>query len=716
MFYSFVSEIRQIPFIRIVIPFAVGIIIQTQTHIFPNNIFWASVLLLMPFVLLLFFNRLSYKNRFWAGIIVYSGLLTAGGMYAAVQTTVVPKFPEGKVSVKGIILEPLAEKANSFQTVIETEYFASDSNIVPFNSKILSYIQKDSSFIPDYGDGIIFQTYLSEMQNPGNPYEFDYKQYLLDRGITGQCYIETEHAEIIEHGRGDFLIGTALRLRTRLAETYREYGIENEDLAVLSALTLGDKSELNPETREAYSKAGAMHILAVSGLHVGIIYFVLNFLLKFLNQGKLFKLIPLRIVKAVLLLIGVWFFALLTGLSPSVMRASVMFSFVIAGNAGQRRINIYNSLAASAFFLLLYDSTLINAVGFQLSYLAVLAIVYIQPRLVKLLTFRNKFGQKVWELTTVSVAAQIGTAPLALYYFHIFPNLFFITNLIVIPLATFIVYGAALLLSFSFVPYLSDAAAFILKWLTKALNYSVSFIEQVPASAAENISFTMGESLIWYLIIISSLLFWQYRKPRQFLGILSLFIVLLSLYLTEEIQAAGKRQLTVYNVRNSSLIQFTNNDEVFHIADSSLTEKSFRFAAQNRLLQERLKNRGFSDLHHDTFETNAFFTRHNEFLICGNKTIVLLTAKEQSQYTARRPAKTDCVIITGNEYFYMADIKQLYQPDIVVFDSSNKLNRIERWKEECDTLDLACYSVPEQGAFSLDCSDGQSPSEITIYK
>ncbi len=700
MFTLLTRELRQIPFIRLIFPFIAGILVELKTGYLPDTLVIGSFLLFLIFLLPIIGTRISYGRRFWVGVLVYSALFLSGGLLVKTRISPIPDFPNKAVIVKAVITEPLSEKPNSYQTVLQTGAIAYDSLIIPVKTKLIAYFEKDSTRNFSYGDEIIFQSQISEVQNPGNPDEFDYKSYLLNRAVTGQCYIETEKLERTAEKKGNPIIALGLNTRNLLSDIYQNYGIEGEEFAVLKALTLGDKSELNPETREAYAKAGAMHILAVSGLHVGIIYFILNYIFGFLDKIKIKRYMPGRVLKAFVLFLGLWFFALLTGFSPSVQRAAVMFSFVVAGNMLNRRINIYNSLSASAFFLLIYNPLLIMAVGFQLSYIAVISIVYLQPRLQKLITFRSGILHKIWALTTVSIAAQIGTTPISFMYFHLFPNWFFLSNLIVIPLATLIVYNAGLLLAVSSLPYISDLFAFSLKYIVKLLNGSVIFIEQLPASATEDIPFQLADTIFWYLIIISLLIFFQYKQNRQLQISIAILIVYLGFLGMEDIRHKNQQRLMVYNIRNASMIQFIDGNTALSICDTSLHHSlSYEFAVKNHELNSGIKQNTFFDF--EQIHRHNFLYRKDEFLFFGEKTIVFLNKKEQSRFSSPGAFDTDCVILSGNEYFFMDDIQNLYNPDIIVFDSSNKLNRIERWKEECDSLDIKYHSVPETGAFVL---------------
>ena len=231
----------------------------------------------------------------------------------------------------------------------------------------------------------------------------------------------------------------ALKLRKSFINIFENQGISGRNFAVVTALVLGMDDYLDNDTRKEFSSAGAIHILCVSGLHVGVIYMVLNALLFFLKRNKY-----ARALRSLILLIGIWFYAMLTGLAPAVLRAATMFSFVIIGTGIKRKAGVFNSLTVSAFILLLFNPFLIYNVGFQLSYAAVIAIVAIQPTIYQIWQPKNKIADNIWGITTVSVAAQLGTAPLGLFYFHQFPNYFIITNLIAIPLATLILYAGFL--------------------------------------------------------------------------------------------------------------------------------------------------------------------------------------------------------------------------------------------------------------------------------
>ncbi|MEA2041117.1 MAG: ComEC/Rec2 family competence protein [Bacteroidota bacterium] len=705
MLTLFAQEIRQIPFIRIVVPFILGLIVELYIPASANfltPVFAFFIVLLV--VIFVFFSKNTYKRRLWNGLLLYLAVFTFALIRAETASVSIPEILNQKVIVKATLIEPLTVKANSEKTVLESKYITTKNKTVHQSYKILTYFEKDSTIKLTYGDQILFTTTLSELKNPGNPDEFDYAGYLRNKGITAQCYIEAENFERIDSAQGNKLIAFALQTRQKLSGIYKRNHIAGDELAVLSALTLGDKSELEPETKTAYVNAGAMHILAVSGLHVGIIYVIISYILKFLKKFKIGRYKVGIVISALLTLLVLWFFAFLTGFSPSVQRAAVMFSFITVGDALQRRVNIYNSLAASAFVLLVYNPRLILAVGFQLSYIAVLSIVYIQPRLEQLLTFKFLPLQKIWVLTTVSIAAQIGTLPISLMYFHVFPNWFALSNLIVIPLATIIVYTAGLMLVVSGISFLSEGIGYVLKFVVKLLNLAVDSINNLPYSATKNIAFELTDTLFLYVIIIGILIFFQYKQRKHLFYTFGLIVIYFAFLVNHELIQYKQHKMLVYNVRKSSLIQFVHNNKILNFGDSLLmSDNRYDYAVGNHLNNMGIRTSDFYRLDSAKSIHNELLFKKNEYILYGDKKIALLSKKEQSLFISDTSVHLDCVILSGNEYFFIADIQNLYRPDIIVFDSSNKLNRIERWKEECDTLNQAFHSVPEQGAFVLDC-------------
>ena len=462
---------------------------------------------------------------------------------------------------------------------------------------------------------------------------------------------------------------------------------KGEELAVISALLLGYKDLLDRETIMTYSSSGAMHVLAVSGLHVGIIYLVLNSLFLFFERIRYGNYL-----KAVLLILCLWAYALLTGLSPSVLRAVTMFSFIIIGSALKRETNIYNTLAASAFVLLLYNPYILLQVGFQLSYLAVLGIVYLQPKLYKLLYTRNWLLDKIWAITTVSIAAQLATFPLGMYYFHQFPNYFLLSNLFIIPLATFIINGGILLFVISAIPVLPSYIAWVVNKMLLFLNTSVEWVESLPYSLTLGISITKVEMLIIFGIIFLLITAIATKKARIIQLTFCLVILFMGMQIEEQYYTKKQQYFIVYDIPKERAIDFMDGNQNYFLASESLCndKNKMRFNIQHFRWERRMIE---STIIPANFTANNYFRRDNYIQFFDKK--ILLLDNEFKTTTNISDLHFDYIIISDRVKLNLENITC----NQVIIDSSVPNYRWEKIKKECLKWDIPFYNVNTQGAY-----------------
>ncbi|PLX15260.1 MAG: hypothetical protein C0597_09055, partial [Marinilabiliales bacterium] len=439
--------LHQTPFFRLVVPLMLGILFQIKFRL-PSqyNPYILIGLLIISFLFLFLKLTASYNlNKIW-GIVISLYLFFLGLELASLKQQKEYSFSDDKHTFIATLIEQPEEKEKSVKTILKLDLIKDSAQWTQNSSIVLCYLEKDSlSLQMNMGDEMLASAYINEPVHTGNPYAFNYKKYLSYKEIYNQCYIQSGYYQVLTYNKGSKVKLISNRLRQRLLNIYYANQIHGDEFAVLSALTLGYKSELTPEIKESFSTSGAMHILAVSGLHVGIIYIILCKLLFFLQRIKYGKYLQSAII-----ILMLFFYAFITGLSASVFRATIMFTFISIGKIFTRQVNIYNSIAASAFLLLLMNPYAIMNVGFQLSFAAVLSIVFFQPRLYSLLTINNTLVDYFWQLVSVSIAAQIGTFPITMFYFGQFPVYFMLTNIIVIPAVTIIIYGAFILFILSF--------------------------------------------------------------------------------------------------------------------------------------------------------------------------------------------------------------------------------------------------------------------------
>lgn len=564
--------------------------------------------------------------------------------------------------------------------------------------KAMLYFQKDSSTAKfQYGDEVLVKAKLTELAAPGNPQEFNYKRFLSFNQVYHQQYVTHQNVYLMGRDRGNVLMASSIKTGQFLETQLAQYISDPRSLAIAKALTLGIKDELDNDLRNAYAAAGAMHVLAVSGLHVGIIFLIVS---TFFKKWRYHK--KGRFLFALISLLVLWFYAFITGLSPSVLRAATMFSFIILAQTGRRRTNIYNTLAASAFVLLCYNPYLIFSVGFQLSYLAVAGIVFFQPKIYALFQFKYVLADKIWAITCVSIAAQLVTAPLGLLYFHQFPTYFFLSNLVVIPAAFVILNGTLLVLLFSFIPLVASVMGLILDYIIRFVNFLVFGLEFFPGSIIDGIYITTLESWFIYLLI-ACMAFLISEKRFFYLKAAFIITLLFSLSVIGRQWINFKdKSLTIYDVsKNSALRLRVGFNEYLSVSDSlALDSNKLRF----HVYPSQLKA-GIADFHPDRFkpDTLSVFKNWNniEVAMWQGKTIACLAKNIDSKIALREKLWVDLLILSNNSVNSLAQIKEFFHPKKIIVDASNSYFTIQKLKASFEEENVDFYIVKEQGAFEL---------------
>jgi competence protein ComEC len=549
-----IDYLQRAPFIRILLPFVAGIVTASLFHNLP--VWWIVPPLVILFLLILFLIR---KVGYFQNIIT-GGVLTTFFLLAGIIMTIAfndpVKWPPGEI-YEAILLERPVEREKSFRAEILLKSILTDDSQIIVKERMLVYFAKDekvTSLIP--GSRIIYYKTPEEIVNQGNPFEFDYKKYLLRKKIRYQVFLNNNSWEFAGLDSTFRILISAESVRDFLLAIYKSNGLEGDALDVLSALTLGYKKTLDPEIRQIFANTGAAHVLAVSGLHVGIVYLVFNFLFGFMRRRKTTRI--LFLIMAVSLL---WFFAFITGLSPSVQRSALMFTVVLIGENLKRPSNIYNTLALSAFILLVINPNLVFDVGLQLSYAAVTGIVYFQPKLKLLWSPGSKVVRYLWDLLTVSFAAQITTFPLSCYYFNQFPLYFWMSNLIVIPAAFIFICLGIIILVTSPVFQLSGFLASITGYLLKQLLFVLHAIENLPGALITGFNFSAASLTFSFLALLCLMAFIESRR-YSFLILTSMTVILFFVSGTVEkvIQNQGIKIIAYkYKVPVIHLIQGRDN-------------------------------------------------------------------------------------------------------------------------------------------------------------
>jgi competence protein ComEC len=563
----------------------------------------------------------------------------------------------------------------------QEKYYAQllQSNNKALKGRILVNLDKDSSkTILAVDDLILTSANLVDIQKPLNPHQFDYGQYLKNHSVYRQVYLNGSNY-LITSSAVHSIYGFADRLRSNILAHLKTSGFSEQSIQMVSALLLGQKQDIDEDLYNNYINAGTVHILAVSGLHVGIILLLLTRLFKPLLAFK-----HGRFLSALFTLIFLWSFALIAGLSPSVTRAVTMFSLVSVALHLKRETNIFNTLILSAFILLVINPNYLFEVGFQLSYTAVLSIVSFQPLICSLWNPNNIIIKQLWQIFGVTLAAQLGVAPLSLFYFHQFPGLFFISNLVIVPLLGLILGFGLLVIVLSLLDLMPAILVTSFDFTIQSLNDFIAWVAGFEHFLLRNISFDGLQVFLCYILIISG--FWAIRSGK-FKWVLT---CLLSILCLEVYQAAGhlnteKDRFLVFHKSRYSVIGIHKQKHLLihhNLHDSLLDQQQF---LSNYKVGEKLKAWQFDKLH------KVFGTKTHEIL-CLDSTGVYQNLN----------FKPDILLLRQSPKVNFERVLATLKPKQVVADGSNYKSFVQRWKHSCEVHKTPFHYTREQGVFILE--------------
>lgn len=682
-------------FIRLLFPYVLGVLFRVYLPFSLIISSWVFVLFAIILIPLSFRPKLlPYKFRSFYGLLIF--LMMASIAYQQSDKWLNQQTDDFLFEKDHFLLlkvkEAAVERKNTFRIVCQLKSVVGDSAYHLQNSKVLLYLEKDTiSRSIKYGDYIFTKARLQKIRSPLNPHEFNYQKYLSYHQIDAQIYLKKETFKLIPSS--SFSIkNLALEIRNYLLNQLEKGGLRGDILAVSSAILLGYDELLDPELQHQFSAAGAMHILCVSGLHVGVIYLLFNSMLSFLTKFK-----SGRIIRALIVLNLIWLYALITGLSPSVLRAATMLSFIIVGEILGRKGNIYNSMAASAIVLLMYNPLMIMEVGFQLSYVAVLGIVSLHKPLKSIWFPGNWIVEKVWSVAIISVAAQLATFPIAIYYFHQFPTYFLLSNLMVVFLAAFIINVGFTFFILIKIPVLNLLLIKLLGFLISVLNYIVSFVEQLPNSTHTGLVLGISEIALIYIIIIAVFRSIQNKLKSGFVVMSFSLMLLIFSFSYRHYKLKTDRTMIFYQINNRLAIDFISNQQNVLVMDTLLLKEQQKISyhiLNNQIFSGIRKSNNVSNL--DSFQDSilCFYKRrnwiqfyHHRIWIAGDYNPIM---------------KADIVVMNDNPKCNLADAIKILEPSIILIYSKNYSSNIKRWVSIAEENGLDVWVLKEEGAYILE--------------
>lgn len=661
--------------------FAIGIVIA---HIFPIPLLLVIYIFLGLLFLLSFFWRLNRNQLFPS---VFFGILTYCCMIFLGYSSYIIRLP---ASQPNHFSKLLAENSPQILQLKITEIIKPDR----FNNKyiasveaihsestsgnILLNIQKDSLSENIMIDDLLLLSETPQViPKPLNPNQFDYSRYMKTLEVHHQ--IRTKSSYILHKTKGSSsLRGLAERAREYILQKLKKTPLTLDERAILQALVLGQRRDINAELYAHYAAAGAIHILAVSGLHIGILYFILLFLLKpfhYFNYGKTFQ--------SLLIVLLLWIFAFVTGLSPSVTRAVTMFSLFALANTLQRETSSINTLFISFFILLLYNPNWLFHVGFQLSYLAVFSILWIQPILNSYWKPKNYFLKLFWGIFTVTIAAQLGIIPLSLYYFHQFPGLFFITNLVVLPVLGVLLGGGLLVVILATFEILPDWLATSFNWSIGELNAFIRWVANQDSYLFTDIPFSGYKVLASYVLLVTIILFWKQASFRRGAWIGASFILVLGVILYDFSESASE-ELVIFQKSRQTLIGHRNNHLLTLFVSDTSSFRSDTYPIPSYVTSAAIKRI------HTQHVPNVLFFRNKKMIIIDSLSVY---PKVES---------IEWLVLTQSPKINLERVLDSLQPSYIIADGNNYTSYVKRWRETSEKRKLPFHHTGLKGAYIIE--------------
>ncbi len=688
---------KSAPFVRLLLPFVAGIIFYRFTHLplFVTLILIAVILTGLTIIPVLSLS-LRYRLNSLRGLLLnalifcFAGFLMWNKDVRNNKNWFGNRFTDSSAIIVKINAPPV-EKERTFKAEGVVVQLSEQDTLHSAKGKVLIYFSKDDTAgLPKYGDRILISGGLQPIKNSGNPGAFDYSRYMGFQQTYHQVFLKKDNYMVLPGQQKNPLYSLIYSARDNVISILEKYIVGDKKVTGIGkALLIGYKEDLDKDVVQAYSNTGVVHIIAISGLHLGLIYVVLVWI---------FSRIPYirrsPVAKVLLILGCLWLFSLITGASASVLRSAVMFTCIVIGKYLYKQPTIYNSLAASAFLLLCYDPLLLWDVGFQLSYCAVGGIVWLQKPIVNLIYFKNIYARKLWEMTALTLAAQVLTFPICIYYFHQFPTTFLLTNLICVPLSTVILFAEIVLIVLSAVPLLAGILGkfiYVLIWL---MNKVIDLFDKMPLSLVDGIYATPATTFLLYGVIICTSVALLQRNKFYIKSALGFLIAFTGVWAFGKVTFAQQKKMIIYNVSRHTAVDFISGNNYFFYGDedfvASGTLQNFNLKPARVALQAKESRDTLTSLSHSGY----LWEFYNKKLMVIDSTVKL---KQVSLKVS-----VDVLLISKKPKINISDITNAVNPAVIVIDGSNSLWKIGEWKKECEKLHLRCHITGEQGAFILD--------------
>lgn len=690
------NPLKRSPILQVLAPLVLGILSNANFPI-PGQLLIACMA--VAFTGLVIFHWIPVLARFrhaWLSGLFSFGLFFSLGNWLCQKQDIRqhPDFFGNTLSDSSTLLllleEKPIEKSNSYKAIARVCYMIADHEPVKTSGKTLLYFSKDTVVQRlDYGSLLLIRQKVNAIKSSGNPGAFDFKRYCLFQGITHQVYLPDGAYELLP-GKQQQAFRKLLNISADwLLALIRQYIPGTQEKGIAEALLIGYKQDLDPEIVQSYSNTGVVHIIAISGLHLGLIYWLLLMLLKPLNRS-----IATRWLYVSLVITGLWLFSFLAGAQPSVLRSALMFSCLVLGNSLRRHSPAINSLAVSAFILLCYNPYWLWDAGFQLSYAAVLSILLFNRPVYNWIYCKNKLLDAAWKLNAVTISAQLLTLPVSLYLFHQFPLSFLFSNFIAVPLSSALLLGEIGLCVLAIYPPLATITGQAISAGIRLMNGWIARVEQLPLSVWEGIQLSATQA-IWLTGLLLAAGYWLMERSKKAFYLSLFFLLLFSIERFVSFrEAESQQQLIVYQVPRMPAIDFISGRHFWFTGDSNLLKsKQLR---NFHLKPTRILRRVTED---PCLKGLLYYGPYYRF--CGKNILCLDTALSFPQHTESARPVIDLLVLSGNPKIYLDRLAEELDIRQVVTDGSVPAWKAALWKKDADSLQIPLHNTGEKGAFVM---------------
>ncbi|NJB83803.1 ComEC/Rec2 family competence protein [Wenyingzhuangia aestuarii] len=639
--------------------------------LFPNSstvVFVLGLSLLVLSILLILLNN-AFKNYFVLSALILLGLLSV--WYSKDLNNDLKKeshysYSDSKpATLQLTIVKQLKSSEKLFRYYARVDGVNSKAS----SGTILVEVSKDSVSLNRLyiGDEFVCKTKIRPINLPSSPYDFDYRNYLALKKVYGKIRLKN----FIKTGSSTSWLLKLQNYRSGVVAKLQASVLSKESKELLMAMLLGDKEHLSKEMQQSFANAGVVHLIAISGMHVGVLYFLLFYTFGFVKSFRYGNYIHVFTV-----VICLWGFAVFSGLSSSVVRSVTMFSFIILAKLKRKRGLLLEPIVSSMLLLLVLKPNYLFDVGFQLSYTAVISIVVFYPLLTQNIRLKNKIVKYFVDVVIVSVVAQLGVLPITLYYFHQLPLQFLMANFIAVSLLPLVLYGGFLVLmkillleQFTFIEAYFDV-------FVKLYIQVIDYFSSLEFLILKDISITSIHVYAYYILLF---LIWKLFQKQTYknVGLLLMGILSFQFYhFYHQYKIHQKEELVIYNDYRNNTITLKNKEQLFVFSDTIYLPTIHQNVLYNNIKKQK-----------------KVASKIIEF----KKASYLIVDESYAYYSINKKGMN--LILMNNPKINIARLVKELSPNLVIIGAGNYTNHVQKWKSTCRKLQVLCYDVNLQGAY-----------------